>query len=261
MKYIVTALLISASLNANGQTAVILPSAPIIPNISVISPNASSALAISTTNRIFIDQSGVNPDINLTQDGSGNKLGSESSAVYLRGIDQKLITRQIGNNNEISLALVNPLVGENQGISATLQQIGNNNKMDIRCGQGSASTGNPLLSDCKSANINWKLTGDNNELQFRGTGNNLRSAGDINGTVNKFYIDAINDNHSQTFKLSGDYNTFNIDQRSTGLSGSSVWVDLSGSGNTFNISQVGPNNHVVNILSTSNNGNFNIIQK
>lgn len=261
MKKILLAVLLGASGTAMAQTAVSAPAAPTIPTMATVSPNATAALAIATTNRIFIDQSGDNPNVNMTQDGTGNKAGSAQRPVYLRGIDQTIVTRQIGVNNEINLELVNDTTGTGKGVKVTVQQIGDSNKVDAACGYGTASTGGTALTGCNAADLNWKFTGDSNELQFRGTGADLKSAIDVTGDTNKFYIDAIGDKHSQTIKVVGDTNTFHINQRSTGAAGSSIWVDLAGNSNNFTMSQTGTIDNVVNIKSVSNAGTFNITQK
>ena len=69
------------------------------------------------------------------------------------------------------------------------------------------------------------------------------------------------DKHTQTIKVVGDTNTFNINKRSTGAAGSSVWIDLAGASNSMTISQTGTIDNVVNIKSVSNSGIFNITQK
>jgi hypothetical protein len=74
-------------------------------------------------------------------------------------------------------------------------------------------------------------------------------------------VDAIGDKHSQTIKVVGDTNEFNINQRSTGAAGSSIWVDVNGTGNKFTMSQTGNIDSVINIKSVSNSGTFNITQK
>jgi hypothetical protein len=260
MKKTIITILLAAAFPAMAQTAVSAPAAPTIPVMATVSPNATAALAIATTNRIFIDQSGDSPDVNMTQDGTGNKAGSSARPVYLRGIDQTVVTRQIGINNEIMLEVVNATTGT-VGATVTIQQIGDTNKVDAACGYGTASTGGTALTGCKSADLNWKFTGDSNELQFRGTGDDLKSAIDVTGDTNVFRIDAIGDKHSQTIKVVGDTNTFNINQRSTGAAGSSIWVDLAGNSNSFTMSQTGTIDNVINIKSVSNSGTFNITQK
>lgn len=261
MKKTIITILLAAAFPAMAQTAVSAPAAPTIPTMVTVSPNATAALAISTTNRIFIDQSGDNPNVNMTQDGTGNKAGSAQRPIYLRGIDQTVVTRQIGVTNEIMLEAVNDNTGSGKGVTVTIQQIGDNNRVDAACGYGSASTGGTALTGCNAANLNWKFTGDSNDLQFRGTGADLKSAIDVAGDSNVFRIDAIGDKHTQTIKVVGDTNTFNINQRSTGAAGSSIWVDLAGNGNSLTMSQTGSIDNVINIKSVSNSGTFNITQK
>jgi hypothetical protein len=169
-----------------------------------VSPNATAALASATTNRVFIDQSGDNPNVNMTQEGSGNKAGSAARPVYLRGIDQTVVTRQIGATNEIMLEAVNATTGAGQGVNITIQQIGDSNV---------------------------------------------------------FRVDVIGNKHTQTIKVVGDGNTMDINQRSTGAAGSSVWVDLAGNSNNMTIAQTGSVDNVLNIKSVSNSGTFNIVQK
>lgn len=263
MKKLFIAMAITFAYPAMAQTAVTAPTAPTIPATVTVSPNATAALGISTTNRVFIDQSGDNPNINVTQDGSGNKQGSAARPVYLRGIDQVIITKQVGTNNEINLEVVNDSTGANKGAKVTIQQLGNSNKVDAACGYGTASTGGTALTGCNNADLNWKFdTGsDSNELQFRGTGADLRSAITVSGDLNKFFIDAIGDKHSQTLMVSGDSNEFNLNQRSTGTAGSSIWIDVAGNNNRFTVSQTGTVDNVLNIKSVANSGVFNIVQK
>jgi hypothetical protein len=261
MKKTIITILLTAAFPVMAQTAVSAPAAPTIPTMATVSPNATAALATATTNRIFIDQSGDNPNVNMTQDGSGNKAGSAQRPVYLRGIGQTVVTRQIGATNEINLEVVNATTGAGVGATVTIQQIGNTNTVDAACGYGNASDGTTALSGCKAADLNWKFTGNSNSLQFRGTGEDLKSAIDVTGNSNVFRIDAIGDKHTQTIKVAGDTNTFNINQRSTGSAGSSIWVDLAGNSNNLTIAQTGTIDNVLNIKSVSNSGTFNITQK
>jgi hypothetical protein len=261
MKKTILAIILAATLPAMAQTAVTAPSAPVIPTMVTVSPNATAALAIATTNRIFIDQSGDNPHVNMTHNGSGNKAGSAVRPVYLRGIDQKIVTNQVGATNEINLEVVNATTGPGVGATVTIQQLGNTNKADVACGYGNASDGTTALSGCKAADLNFKFAGNSNEIQYRATGEDIKAAIDVAGNTNKFFIDVIGNKHTETIKVVGDTNTFNINQRSTGAAGSSIWVDLAGSSNTFALSQTGTIDSVINIKSVSNSGTFNITQK
>jgi hypothetical protein len=263
MKQTIITILLAAAFPVMAQTAVSAPTSPVIPTMVTVSPNATAALASSTTNRVFIDQSGANPNVNVTQEGSGNIQGSASRPVYLRGIDQTIVTRQIGNTNEIMLEVVNATTGTLQGAKVTIQQLGNSNKVDAACGYGTSTTasGSVALTGCKAADLNWKFSGNSNELQFRGTGDDIKSAIDVGGNTNKFYMDVIGDKHTQTIKVVGSNNTMHINQSNTGTTGSSIWIDLNGSSNSMNIAQTGSIDHVLNIKSVSTSGTFNITQK
>jgi hypothetical protein len=219
-----------------------------------VSPNAVSALADATTNSVFIDQSGINPTVNMTQIGSGNKMGSSSTPVYLRGINQNIVGIQQGNNNNIStLQIVNSDGGSAVGASVTIQQIGNSNTADIMCGD---STGK-----CDKLNMNYRFSGDNNSIIFRGTGTSITSHVDVSGNGNAFNIAAIGNGHTQIVDVSGNNNTFNLTQNSTGASGSSSVVAQQGTGTTFNVQQSGSVDNVLNIRSVANGGSFNILQR
>jgi hypothetical protein len=264
MKKTVLALVLSAVFPAFAQTAVTAPTAPTVPTMVTVSPNATAALASATTNRVFVDQSGDNPNVNVTQEGSGNKQGSALRPIYLRGADQTIVTRQIGNTNEINLEVANPTTGTGVGATVTIQQIGDGNKVDAACGYGTLSNGTTSIAGgdgCKTLDANWKFTGDNNDFQFRGKGVDIKSAIEVTGNSNVFRIDVMGDKHTQTMKVVGDTNTFNINQASTGASGSSIWIDLTGNNNTMNISQTGSIDNVLNVKSVANSGTFNITQK
>lgn len=258
------------------------PNAPVQP-VLTISANAVTALGSNTTNRVFVDQSGENPDVSITQTGVGNTVGSHASytksitnipqrlvgagtrsftvdtPVYLRGADQDITVVQTGNNNTINLRAENPTTS-GDGVSINIQQIGNSNFVDAQCG-GGATVGGTALTTCKDATISWKWTGDSNVMQFKGTGDSLNSQVEVTGNSNEMYVDAVGDKHSQVIKVAGDFNVFNITQTANSTNGSSVWVDLTGNSNKFTVSQAGTQDNVVHIKSVANTGNWNIIQR
>ena len=243
------------------QTAVATATQPTPVSPVSLSPNATTALTSSTTNKIFLDQSGDNPNINMNQTGNGNRQGSTNRPVYLQGISQTVTTIQTGDNNEIDLSVVNATTGNGVGATVMIQQIGNSNKIDALCGTGTGSDGVTALTGCNAADLNWKFTGDDNILQYRATGTDQRSAITVTGNSNEFYIDSLTQENSQTIMVAGDNNIFNVKQSSTGANGSSVWTDLTGSSNTVNITQSGSIDNVLNIKSISNSGTFNIHQR
>ena len=229
------------------------PVTPTIPTMITVSPNATAALAEATTNSVFIDQSGDNPTVNMTQIGSGNKAGTSSNPVYLRGIGQNIVTVQQGDNNVISTLQVTNGTTGSVGASVTIEQIGNSNTVDAVCGD--TSTG------CDKARINWQFSGDSNSMYFRGKGSDLTSQVNVAGNGNAFNVAMIGNNHSQVVSVSGDNNIFNLSQTSTGASGSSMLISQTGTGTTYNVQQSGSVDNVLSINSVSNGGSFNILQR
>jgi len=285
MKKTLIILLLTAAFPALAQSVAVTPPSPNAPvsPVLTVSANAVSALGVNTTNRVFVDQSGENPDVSITQTGVGNTVGSAAaysksitnipqrlvgagtrnftvdSSVYLRGADQDITIVQTGNNNTISLRAENP-TSSGDGVSVNIQQIGNSNFVDASCGGGSSSTGTALTT-CKDATLSWKWTGNSNVMQFKGTGDSLNSQVEVTGNSNEMYIDAIGNKHSQVIKVAGDFNVFNISQTANSTNGSSVWVDLAGNSNKFTVSQAGTQDNVVHIKSVANTGTWNIIQR
>lgn len=257
-KILVTAisLVLSGAAMAADPTA---PVAPVIPNLITTSQTATAALTESTTNRVLIDQSGNNPTVNIIQAGSGNAVGSDpSNPVYLRGADQKVVIIQSGvgsasgNNNLVDLQLVNAAGGENVGASVTIRQLGNSNVVNAICGDG--DTG------CNNADINWRFTGNGNNVYFRAKGDNLTSQTDISGNNNNVNSLMLGNNHTQIVDAVGNYNEFNLSQTSFGGAGSSILVDQNGDSTVYNVNQTGTVDSVLNVKSVANGGSFNISQ-
>lgn len=265
MKKTLLAVLLSAAIPVMAQTVVGVPTTPTFPAMQTVTAGATAALANTTvTNRVFIDQSGATPNVNVTQDGSGNEQGTAAKPVYLRGINQTVTTNQVGNLNSILLEVINPTSGTGVGAKVTIQQLGNSNKVDAVCGQGNASDGTTSLSSgCKAADLNWKFSGNSNELQYRGGGNDLINNIDVTGDTNKFFIDQVGDKHSQLITVGGSSNTFNITQTGGVTNGSHIVISMASStGNNVNISQTGAIDNYLNLKTAgTTSGTFNIVQK
>lgn len=284
MKKLFSVLLVMFSMSVYAQTIVTAPTptTPVDPTVGVMAGTAT-ALTQSATNRVFIDQDGERPNVSITQTGSGNTAGSDStyskvitgivdrlnpggvrqytvnSAIYLRGDDHALILNQVGNNNTIAMKAISPDIAA-QGVDITIQQLGNSNFADVLCGTGASSAG-AVLTGCKLAEINWRFTGNSNAIQFRGTGDELNSQITVSGNSNEFNVDAVGNKHNQTIMVAGDFNVFNLSQTANSTYGSSIWMDVTGSSNRFAISQAGTQDNVIKITTVGSSGVWNIIQR
>jgi len=259
MKKTLLSILMAAAIPAMAQTAVssATPATAVAPTTTISATSLlKSTAANSTANSVFIEQSGTSPTISVTQEGVGNKFGVNDRKVTLTGDSQTLTSLQRGDNNLINLEMTSTA----NGVSVTIQQIGNSNTVDATCGSGN-STGGTALNGCNNATINWKFSGDSNELQFRGGGTNLLSNVDVTGDSNIIRVDAVNAAHEQGIKVVGDTNTINIIQTGS-LTGHAAVIDHTGPGSTYNITQTNTTaNGVVSIKTQATvGGTYNITQ-
>jgi hypothetical protein len=228
----------------------VLPPNPVIPSMPTDTPNVTAASLESTTNNVFLDQAGHAPNINITQTGTNNELGtSELSPFIFRGDLQTFVSIQTGLGNSIT----GSIYGDNKGITTTIQQIGNNNAIDFNCGKG-------MDVSCGGSSFNWYFSGNSNTLYYNGGGNNQNSAINVDGNNNSFNFLVQAPNAAQNIQLVGSTNIFNLTQTGGAGAGNSFAVNLIGSGNTFNASQTGAIDNVISIKSLGSNGTYNIRQ-
>lgn len=252
MRKLIAAIALAFSTPVFAQAVATLPTAPTPPAIITTSPNATEANSIATTNKVYIDQAGANPNVNIQQTGVTNVIGNVEDPIYLRGDNQTVTAIQTGNNNTLLMGIIGN-TGQNSGITATIRQIGNGNSADIRCGtfQGDAN--------CNGLNLNDKFTGNFNTLNFHGSAANITQTIDATGNNNDFTITTSAPNSSQTLLFTGDYNNINVTQTGTaGTFGHSVRADFTGSSNILTTQQYGASETVINIKSVGSNGTFNI---
>jgi hypothetical protein len=242
--------LLFISTSAFAQT--VLPTAPTPPAIVTTSPNETDANSVATTNKVYIDQSGQNVDVNIVQTGTANIIGDAASPIYLRGDNQEIIGMQTGTGNQFYLSLVSD-IGQGSGASVTMRQIGDLNYAKVTCGEEQSD------ASCNLFDMNARFTGNSNNLVFNGSGANIRNSMDILGNFNTFNIDVSAPNSSQTLLVNGNYNDFDITQTGAGGTfGHSLFVNVTGSLNTFTTQQYGATETTININAVGSNGTYNI---
>lgn len=245
------------------QTAPTAPtqaSAPAITTQSTtnFSAGVTAALGSSTTNIIYLEQTGNAPTISINQDGNSNRAGSNATgainSMILNGATQSVTIDQTGNNN-----IINTLKILGDDASVYLRQTGNSNEVNASCGVTTRCEG------ANSASLDWRLDANaagGNTLNYTGDGNNLISAIYVTGGGNVINsLQSSTAGQQQLINLnSSDNNTVNVTQTTASMS-SLVLTQSGTGGTTFNISQTGTFSNVANISAVSAGGSFNIIQK
>ena len=240
-----------------------------------------SAYSWGSDSSIYIDQSGDNATIAMTQNGASNRVRgvgavSNDVASKLYGDGLSVTIQQIGSGNTLNLGAQ---TGTKGGVASSISYVATGNTNLATIDMNNAGTKASLANL-----INVSQTGDNTvtTISMKGNDNYLRSI--QSGNSNKIIgtIDANNTivnvnqtggtGNETTLQLTGDKgqvditsigtsNITSITQSGGGANGHYAKLDLNGSSNQVNINQSGTIDMTTNIKSVGNSNSFTIIQR
>ncbi|CAB4129214.1 Curlin associated [uncultured Caudovirales phage] len=256
-----------------------------------------SLSVMAADNSIYIDQTGNNSTIAITQDGYGNVVkgiasGSTTPAL-INGINNSVTVNQIGISNTLSLGVQTTTGGTTtlpDGSTVSVPTInyrvtGNNATavIDSNNDGAGASRGTYISVDQtgNNANANINVRGNNNAIKAVTTGDDNSVVATVKGNSN---IDNVvltgasnsvtisqgtallgSNNNSVGIKANGASNTFGITQTG-GTAGNSVSItgyatDTSyGSSNSVTVSQSGANDNSLVLGLTGSNNTIGVTQ-
>jgi hypothetical protein len=266
--------------------------------ITILTLAAMPMLGYTADNSIYIDQSGANSTISITQDGYGNVVkgiaSGNTTAATIYGINNAVTVNQVGMNNTLSLGVQTTTGGSTvlpDGTTVSVPTInysvtGNNataviNSNNLNTG---ASKSNYINIDQTgdNANVNLNLLGNNNAFKAVTSGGDSNSVvatikGNNNidnvvltGTSNSVTIDqgtslVASNNNTIGLKANGVSNTFGITQTG-GTAGNSVTIGgystdtLSGSSNAVTVNQSGGNDSTLVLGVTGSTNTIGVTQ-
>jgi Curlin associated repeat len=255
-------------------------------------------LAMGADNSIYIDQSGSNSTIAITQDGYGNVVkgiaSGNTTPATIYGINNAVTVNQVGMSNTLSLGIQTTTGGTTtlpDGTTVAVPTInysvtGNNATavIDSNNDGAGASRGTYISVDQtgNNANANINVRGNNNAFTaVTSGGNNNSVVATVKGNNNVDGISLVGDSNSVTInqgtsllsssgnsigiKANGASNTFGITQ-SGGTLGNSVTIGgyasdtLSGSSNAITVSQSGGNDNTLVLGVTGSTNTIGVTQ-
>jgi hypothetical protein len=264
MKKTLLAVLLAIALPAMSQTAPTAPtqaSAPTITQESTtrFAAGVTASLNASTTNIIYLEQTGNAPTISINQDGNSNRAGTDATgainSMVLNGNTQSVTIDQTGNSN-----VINTMKIFGNQANVYLEQTGNSNSANVSAGLSTSVSG--IASANTNALLDFRFTGNSNTLNYTGNGASLQTSVYATGNGNTLNLEQQSTAGQQMLinLSSSDNNTVNVLQSSASMS--SLVLSQNGTGGTtFNISQTGTYSNAANIQATSAGGSFNIIQR
>lgn len=191
--------------------------------IAIVILTLSSVMAWAA-NEVYIEQSGDDSNITITQDGSNNTIGTELNPMFIGGGTNTVTIDQIGTSNTLDMVV------NGAGTSVVVSALGDNNSQTIHCGS-------TMSSSCSQSVIRSEITGSNNT-----TIQNLNQGA----------------NHESKISISGDSNSVTHTSTSTGTT--SAQITVVGDSNTIGVTQSGTTNNTVKVNSIANNTTIAITQ-
>lgn len=215
--------------------------------ITILTLAVMPMLGYAADNSIYIDQSGANATISITQDGYGNVVkgiaSGNTTPATIYGINNLVTINQVGMNNTLSLGVQTTTGGTTtlpDGSTVSVPTI--NYKVTGNNATAVINSNNTNAGASKSSYINIDQTGDYANVNLNMLGNNnafntVTSGGDNNSVVATIR----GNNNIDNVILTGSSNSVTIDQGTAllGSNNNTIGLKANGVSNTFGITQTG----------------------
>ena len=208
----------------------------------------------AVANDIYIQQSGDNLDLDITQDGQNNVAGNSTTAMSLTGDNMTFSISQVGNTNVIEATINGATYTGNINLTGGL------NTVDLDCAS----------SNCDTVSMSIDVTGDSADVTV-----NLGSTADASDYVGTIDITSA---ASETFTLTVNAAAADADidiTNSSGLTGNtstysqtgdgdsaghSLTHNHTGDGGVINMSQSGIYDNTIDVTTSGDNATIDITQ-
>jgi len=219
--------------------------------------------SIVSANEIYIEQVGDTLDLDITQDGENNKVGTASQDVVLGSATTNADTMtfditQTGDNNAITAQILGATY------TGTWVFTGDNNVVDLLCDSGEAG-------NCANVTLNITATGDDQDYtinvgesadakdlvaNFTVTDDGTVITADVDGESALITV-TVNKNSS----LVNTDNVLDLDIAGDGdVDGHTQIISIKGKGNNVKVDQSGVNDNKVDLDLTGDNADVDITQ-
>ena len=220
--------------------------------------------SVSFANDIYITQSGDNLDLDITQDGTDNVIGTTGTAVSLTGDDMSFDITQTGSYNTITAVI------KGDTYTGTWDITGDSNEIDLLCSSTTTGSCDTVTlnvtatgddndftinigetSDSDSATVAFTVTGDNNIIDSTLDGTNANITVALNNSASLSTNSANSDEGvAVTLDVSGDGDS----------AGHTVDLDITGGGGTVDVTQSGIYDNTVDLTIAGDDFDVDITQ-
>ena len=127
--------------------------------------------SVAFGNDIYIQQSGDNLDLDVTQDGQNNVAGTSQTDISLTGDNMTFSINQVGNSNIVSTTI------DGNTYTGNIDLTGNSNDVALTCDANSSS-------NCETVSMSIDVTGDSAVTIAINSGSSLPSGISLGSTSN-----------------------------------------------------------------------------
>ena len=212
--------------------------------------------SLSYANDIYVTQSGASLDLDITQDGENNTVGNSTTASASSGATTILNIDQIGNSNVIKYQI------NGATYTGVINLVGNSNDVDLNCDSGGSN------SSCGSANAVINFTGNSNDIDLDIGETSAATSADVDivgqsGSDSNVVAATVDGNSAiLTITVNGDTNNYLIDIDGNGdANGHTLIHSHTGGIADVDITQSGVNDNMINLTTSGDNANIDIIQR
>jgi hypothetical protein len=206
-------------------------------------------------NDIYVNQSGATLDLDITQDGQNNTVGSSSTASSVIGATTNLAITQVGSNNVMTFDV------NGATYTGTFSVTGDSNDIDFNCDSAGSN------SSCGTATASVVWVGSSNDLDIDIGETASASTATVNITgasgSDSNTIAATIDGTSAilTLSINGDTNNFLVDIDGNGDSIGHTYIHTHTGGIAdVDITQSGIYDNMVTLTTVGDNHDIDITQ-
>ena len=215
-------------------------------------------------NDIYIEQVGDTLDLDITQDGANNVIGTSTTDVNLDGDSMTFAITQTGSFNTIAADI------QGNTYTGTWAFTGDSNAVDLSCDSTSGT-------NCENITLNITATGDSNTFDF-----NVGDVSDADGSTISFTVTGDNnivntdvDGQSAALTVTVDNSastSINSDNSDEGVAitttqsgngdsqGMGITLGVTGGGGKIDITQSGINDNIVDLTISGDDFDVDISQ-
>ena len=206
-------------------------------------------------NDIYVTQSGATLDLDITQDGQNNVVGTSQTAATVSGATTTIDIDQVGNSNVLAFDV------NGDTFTGTFSTTGNSNDIEFLCD----STDGNSSCDTATASITWIGNSNDIDIDIGETNDAANATVTVTGSTgsDSNVVAATIDGTSAilTLTVNGDTNNYLIDIDGDGdVNGHTLIHTHTGSIADVDITQSGIYDNMITLTTSGDNHDIDISQ-